>query len=88
MLVRGKLRTTLDLRYRRETNDQVSYGPAGGYTLDIVTGRLGFDYFFHRFLSCFVYGEYQRSWNDESSARHYAYDYDRWRVTVGFRLSY
>lgn len=86
-MVRGKLRATFDLRYRRETNEYVS-NSSYDYTLDIWTGRFGLDYSFCRFLAAFVYGEYQNSSNSEASARQGAYDYDRWRVTLGLRLSY
>ena len=86
-MVRGKLRGTLDLRYRRETNEYV-LGNGMDYTLDIITGRIGFDYTFCRFFSVFAHCEYQRSWNDESDARGGAYDYDRLRITGGIRLAY
>ena len=90
VMVRGKLRFTLDLRYRHEATEYVGNGEDGNldYDLDIVTGRLGGDYSLNRFLSVFLYGEYQRSWNSEGDARQDAYDYDRWRVVGGFRLSY
>lgn len=89
MLVRGKLRATFDIRYRHETNEYVlDTANDLDYALDIVTGRFGLDYSFNRFLSIFGYAEYQRSFNDEADRHHGAYDYDRWRVTGGFRLSY
>ena len=91
-LVRGKLRATLDLRYRHETNEYAgrkSYGSGSyDYELDILTGRIGGSYALNRFLSFYLYGEYQGSWNDESDARQGAYDYDRWRITGGFKLTY
>lgn len=87
-LVRGKLRATLDLQYRRETNEYMGDAGDYDYTLDIVTGRIGANYSFNRFLSIFLYGEYQRSFNDECDNRYGAYDYDRWRITGGFTLSY
>lgn len=86
-MVRGKLRATLDIRYRRETHEYIS-GSSYDYVLDIWSGRLGVDYSFCRFLSAFAYGEYQNSSNSEASTRNGAYDYDRWRVTVGLRLAY
>lgn len=92
-MVRGKLRATFDVVYRREAIEWGADAPGAGstdYTLDILTGRLGLDYTLNRFLSVFVNGEYQWSFNDEADApgRVGAYDYDRWRVTAGFRLSY
>lgn len=86
-LVRGKLRATVDLQYRHETNEHVQ-NSAYDYDLDVVTGRIGLSYSLNRFLSTFVYGEYQRSWNDRCESRYGAYDYDRWRITCGFSLTY
>lgn len=87
-LIRGKLRTTLDLRYRRETHEHINSGSGNDYVLNIITGRLGLDYTINRLLAVFAYLEYQRSFNDNDDARYGAYDYDRWRFTTGFRLSY
>ena len=86
-LVRGKLRATFDLTYRRETQEYIDY-PDADYTLDTLSGRLGLDYTLNRFMALFAYAEYLRSWNDESN-RYYRYgDYDRWRVTGGVRFTY
>lgn len=88
-MVRGKLRGTLDVMYNRSTNEYE--GNATGdldYTTDVLTARLGFDYTLNRFLAFFIYGEYQKSWNDHSDSRMGAYDYDRWRITGGLRLQY
>ena len=87
VMVRGKLRATFDIRYRHETNESVEDSD-WDYSLDIWTGRLGADYTFCRFLSVFAYGEYQNSMNSEADKRNGAYDYDRWRVTAGFRVQY
>ena len=86
-MIRGKLRATADLRYRRETNE---YQLSGGndYVLNIWTGRIGLSYSLIRYLSVHAYGEYQKSMNDESTARNGAYDYDRLRLTIGLKLSY
>ena len=89
VMVRGKLRATLDLRYRHETNEYAGSDEGDwDYALDIITGRIGLSYSLNRFFSCFVSGEYQKSLNDESDARGGAYDYDRLRATLGVRLSY
>lgn len=90
VMVRGKLRATLDLRYRHETQDYAGRDHSANYdyAIDIITGRIGLSYSLNRFFSCFVSGEYQQSWNDESDARSGAYDYDRLRATLGVRLSY
>lgn len=89
-MVRGKLRATLDLRYRHETIEYAGDNTAmdWDYALDIWTGRVGLDYSLNRLFSCFVYAEYQKSLNGHASERRGAYDYDRWRVTGGVRLSY
>lgn len=90
VMVRGKLRATFDVRYRRETNEYTidSAGGDNDYVLDIWTGRLGLSYSFNRFLSAFGNIEYQRSFNDHGDDRYGAYDYDRWRATIGLALSY
>ena len=87
VMVRGKLRATLDIRYRHETNES-AMDSDWDYALDIWTGRLGLNYTLCRFLSVFAYGEYQKSMNDEADKHYGAYDYDRWRLTVGFKLQY
>lgn len=87
LLVRGKLRATLDLRYRHELHEMIN-NSAYDYNLDIFTGRIGLDYSLNRFISVFTYAEYQRSFNDEADSRNGAYDYDRWRLTAGLRFSY
>lgn len=89
VMVRGKLRANLDIRYRRETNEYTidSVGDYD-YTLDILTGRIGLSYSLNRFLSVFANAEYQKSLNDHDDQRNGAYDYDRFRATVGFALSY
>ena len=89
MMIRGKLRATLDLRYRRETNEYtIDTSSDNDYILNIITGRVGANYTLNRFLSFFAYLEYQKSLNDHSDERYGAYDYDRWRATVGMALSY
>ena len=87
MMIRGKLRATFDIRYRRETNEHASES-AYDYVLNIWTGRLGVDYSLCRFLSAYANAEYQRSMNDEADSRNGAYDYDRWRLTIGLKVSY
>ena len=88
-LVSGKLRATLDFRYRRENNEYtIDSQSDNDYVLNILTGRIGANYSLNRFLSFFAYLEYQRSLNDHSSERYGAYDYDRFRTSVGVALSY
>ena len=81
-LVRGKLSAMLDVTYRHETVDRVS---GSDYELDALSGRIGLSYTLNRFLALYTYGEYIRSWDDSSGGY---YDYDRWRMTAGVRLTY
>lgn len=87
VMVRGKLRGTLDLRYRRETNEYYA-NSSSDYVINVITGRIGLNYSLNRFLSMYGHLEYQRCWNDHASERNYAFDYDRFRATVGLMLSY
>ena len=87
VMVRGKLRATLDIRYRHETIESAT-DSSYDYALNIWTGRLGLNYTLCRFLSLFANAEYQKSMNDEAEMRRGAYDYDRWRITAGFRVQY
>ena len=86
-LVRGKLRSTLDMTYRHDTHESLNSG-AIDYSLDVVTARLGFSYTLNRFLTGFLYGEYQRSMNSEHERKNSYADYERWRITMGLRLTY
>ena len=87
MLIRGKLRAALDLRYRHELHEMIN-ASAYDYNLDIITGRIGLDYLINRFVALFGSVEYQRSFNDEADSRNGAYDYSRWRATIGVRFYY
>jgi len=86
-LIRGKLRSTLDMTYRHDTHESLN-SSAIDYSLDIVTARLGFNYTLNRFLVGFLYGEYQRSVNSEHERKNSYADYERWRITMGLRLTY
>lgn len=85
--IRNKLRTTLDLTYYRSTHESVNYD-ATDYTVDVATARVSANYTLNRFLSAFISGEYQRSWNDQSDKYNGYCDYDRWRTSIGLRLTY
>ncbi len=89
-LVRDKLHAKLDLTYRHETVEYAGREGANSadYALDTATIRLGLDYTLNRYLALFAYGEYLRSWNDQSSRVGGYRDYDRWRVTAGLRFTY
>lgn len=85
-MIRNKLNATFDAAYRRETrcyNDVSVYD----YDEDIFSFRLGLDYTINRFLAVYVRGEYQACLFDGDMGG-VERDYDRFRVTVGFRLQY
>lgn len=83
-LVRGTLNATLDMTYRHENIERAySSNSSRDYDVDVLSGRIGLNYTLNRFLTLFTYGEYLRSWDDSG-----LYDYDRWRVTGGVRLTY
>jgi hypothetical protein len=85
--IRGKLTSTVDMAFRREDRE---YSEVSGcnYTRDIWTARVGVNYVINRFLTAFGRVEYQFSdTTGEHIGGHY-YDYDRWRATVGMRLTY
>lgn len=81
-LVRGKLNSTFDLSYRKETTEYTEYS-IDDYDNDYYTGRLGLNYGLNRFLTAFTSVEYQFRESDKKD-----YEYDRWRLTVGLRMAY
>jgi hypothetical protein len=86
-MVRGKLNATLDLNYRREKHDY-TVSRDYSYDDDIITARLGLNYTLNRFLQLFGRIEYQTLMCDGGNVRGHNYDYDRFRGTVGMRLTY
>jgi len=88
-MIRNKLSATLDLTYRREDRVYTEYVSSSAVD-DIVTARLGLNYTLNRFLSVFGHAEYQKSFTDGDSNGRYAddCDYDRWRLSLGLRLTY
>ena len=85
--VRGKVTSTLDMAFRREAHEY-SQSSANDYDRDIWTARVGLNYVLNRFVTLFGRVEYQFSdTHGEKVGGHY-YDYDRWRATVGMRLTY
>jgi hypothetical protein len=88
-LIRGKLRATLDITYHHDTQEYVGRGSGTyDYALDTLSGRFGLDYTLNRYLAIYGNVEYLRSWNDHSEEARGYNDYDRWRVTIGARLTY
>ena len=85
--VRGKVNGTLDLAYRNEHHVYTMYGD-NDYDQNIYTARIGVNYVLNRFFSLFGRVEYQTcDTSGESIGGHY-YDYDRFRGTVGVRMTY
>ncbi len=88
-LIRGKLNSTFDIAYRHEDDEyagreNINFSAAD----DIITARFGLNYSLNRFLSMFGSVEYQVSMASGDNNANNARDYDRWRGTVGLRLSY
>jgi len=86
-LVRNKLRATIDLAYRKETHEYVEYD-SDDIDEDIITARFGLSYNINRIASIFGSIEYQTEMAKGGAVHNNAYDYDRWRGTVGLRLTY
>ena len=86
-LIRGKLTATADLAYRRESHEYSEYA-AADYDEDIWTARVRLNYTLNRYISLFTGVEYQTEETSGGGVRAHEYDYDRWRGTVGVRLTY
>ena len=86
-LVRNKLRATFDLAYRKETHEYTEYSE-DDYDEDIITARFGLVYDVNRILSVYGRVEYQTEETSSGGPRSHEYDYDRWRGTVGVRMTY
>lgn len=85
-MIRGKLNATFDIAYRRETrvcNDISTYD----YDENILSARLGLNYWINRFLAVYLRGEYQGSifGGDTGGMER---DYNRFRASLGFTLTY
>ncbi|MGN0855032.1 MAG: outer membrane beta-barrel protein [Kiritimatiellia bacterium] len=86
-LVRGKLRATVDLAFRNESNEFSSYAE-DDYDENIWTVRARLDYTLNRYFTIFGGVDYQTEETSGGGIRGHMYDYDRWRGTVGVRLTY
>lgn len=88
-MIRNKLTATFDIAYRRNDRESVVVD-ANQRTENIITTRLGLNYTLNRFLQIFGHAEYQHSFDRGDSALYdsYNWDYDRWRLSVGLRLTY
>ncbi|MBQ6137595.1 MAG: outer membrane beta-barrel protein [Kiritimatiellae bacterium] len=85
--VKGKVNGTLDLAYRHETHEYTEYAE-DDYDEDIWIFRLGLNYKINRYVGLFGRVEYQTEETSNGGARGHEWDYDRWRGTVGVRLTY
>ncbi len=85
--VRGKLNATADLAFRNESIEYSVYGGAN-YDENIWTARVGLNYTLNRFFSVFGRVEYQTQEANWADTKGHYNDYDRWRGTVGVRLTY
>lgn len=86
-LIRNALRATFDISYRKETHEYVEY-KSDDYDSDIWTARVGLTYRINTYASVYTRLEYQTYMAKGGSVHNNAYDYDRWRGTVGFSLTY
>jgi len=85
-LVRGKLNATFDVAYRRDSHVYDS-NAAYDWDLNLITARLALNYQINRIFTVFARGEFQNELNKgDEIANHY--DYERWRATVGVKLTY
>lgn len=85
-MIRGKLTSTLDFAYRHEDRT-FSDASAYKYDEDIFSARFGLNYTLNRFITLFGRAEYQGCWFT-GNAGNTDRDYDRFRGTLGFRLTY
>ncbi|MCQ2368533.1 MAG: hypothetical protein MJ109_05950 [Kiritimatiellae bacterium] len=83
-LVSSKLNATFDVAYRRTERTYTVYARNTKPIEDIITARFGLNYTLNRFAA--IYGNIEYSTYKQSKG--YGEDYDRWRGTVGVRLSY
>lgn len=86
-LVRGKLTATGDIAYRNESHEYSEYAE-DDYDEDIWTFRARLNYTLNRYFSMFGGIEYQTEETSGGGVRGHGYDFDRWRGTVGVRLTY
>jgi hypothetical protein len=85
-MVRGRLLGSFDLAYRLETMEYASM-TSWETDQDVFSARLGLTYMVNRFLSVYGRVEYQGC-NYKRAGANRDYDYDRFRGTIGIRLTY
>jgi hypothetical protein len=86
-MVRGKLQAKFDIAYRRENREYSAFEDYS-YNQDIFSARFGLDYTINRFLAVYGRLEYQGCMYSEEESRYDREDYNRFRGTVGLRLTY
>lgn len=85
-MVRNKLNATFDIAYRHQEREYCA-SSYSDYDEDIFSTRFGLNYTLNRFISLFGNVEYQFCDTEGRGDSSY-YDYDRWRLTLGMRLTY
>ena len=85
--VKNKLRASLDLAFRRETHEYTEY-ESDNYDEDLWTTRATLSYRVNRLFTVFGRVEYQTQDATGYSVRDNIYDYDRWRATIGLRMTW
>lgn len=86
--VKGKLRASADVAFRRESREYTEYD-ADNYDEDIWTARATLSYRINRLFEVYGRLEYQtEEAAGNNSMRGNVYDYDRWRGTVGVRMTW
>lgn len=85
--VKNKLRASADVAFRRESREYTEYD-ADSYDEDIWTARATLSYRINRILEVYGRVEYQTEEAAGGSVKGNVYDYDRWRGTVGLRMTW
>lgn len=85
--VKNKLKAAADVAFRRETHEYTEY-EADNYNENIWTARLTLSYRINRLLTVYGRVEYQTEESDGYYVRGNIYDYDRWRATIGLRMTW
>lgn len=85
--VKNKLKAAADVAFRRETHEYTEY-EVDNYDENIWTARLTLSYRINRLLTVYGRVEYQTEESDGYYVRGNIYDYDRWRATIGLRMTW
>ena len=85
--IKNKLKATADVAFRRETHEYTEYA-ADNYDENIWTARLTLSYRINRLFTVYGRVEYQTEESEGRYVRGGIYDYDRWRGTIGLRMTW